>query len=70
MEIRHRDLGPDHPLTFDSMYSIAGVYAKQGQLTEAESLSAQVTEIRERDLGFAEPLTSEAMRQRASTYSL
>jgi non-specific serine/threonine protein kinase/serine/threonine-protein kinase len=51
VEIRQRVLGPDHPLTLQSMDSLAVFYEQAGRYAEAEKLQAETVAGRRRVLG-------------------
>jgi len=67
-------LGPEHPATLASIYSLAVVYEHEGKYAQAEELNRETLEIRRRVLGAEHPATLASMnnlaiatKKRAST---
>jgi non-specific serine/threonine protein kinase/serine/threonine-protein kinase len=68
VEIRRRVLGPDDPLTLQSMDSLALFYQQTGRLAEAEKLQLATVEGRRRVLGEEDRLTLQSKDQLAMIY--
>jgi len=62
-------LGPEHPITLNSMNNLANVYFDEGKYAQAEALYSQTLEIRRRVLGPEHPITVNSMNSLAFVYS-
>ena len=67
-ELRHRELGEEHPDTLGSMNSLAVLYGGQGRYNEAEPLYLKTLEIRKSVLGGEHPETLISMSNLALLY--
>ena len=61
--IRQKLLGPNHPDTLASMYSLAFLMRRDGREDEAEKLQREVLETERRVLGPKDPRTAESIAQ-------
>ena len=61
VDIRRRVLGPQHPDTLTSMYSLGGNLEVQGRYAEAEKLDRETLDTQRRALGLEHPDTLRSM---------
>ena len=61
VELRERALGPEHPDTLASLFSLSMCLAEKGDFEEAERVGRQVVEARRRNLGADHPDTLAAL---------
>ncbi len=69
LELRRRLLGPSHPDTVQTLFTLAMVAREQGNRAQAESLFSQVLENRRGRLGLEHPDTLKAMHELAELYA-
>ena len=55
LEIREKQLGPDHPDVATSLNNLADLYRAMGRYAEAEPLYRRSLEVREKQLGATTP---------------
>jgi non-specific serine/threonine protein kinase/serine/threonine-protein kinase len=70
LELRERELGPDHPDTLGTMNSLAVLYWIQGRYDDAEPLFVATLEARKRILGQDDPATLASMHNLATLYNV
>ncbi len=63
IEMSKEGLGPEHPDTLSSIYSLGVIYQDQGRLQKAEEQFLQVWEIQKRVLGLEHPETQKSWRK-------
>jgi len=68
MELRKKELGPEHHHTLTSMAGLASIYLENGQLREAEELGLNVLAIRIRLLGMEHHHSLTSMEHLAAIY--
>ena len=68
LELRTRELGPEHPDTLDALYSLAVLYANQEKRAEAEPLFKQLVAVCQRTLGPDHAMTLDCLRELGRNY--
>jgi eukaryotic-like serine/threonine-protein kinase len=68
LELRRRELGPEHRETLTSMNNLAALYEAQGQYEKAERLFTQALDAHRRLLGIEHPDTLKSMNNMAFLY--
>ncbi|KAL4735655.1 hypothetical protein BDV11DRAFT_211854 [Aspergillus similis] len=67
--VRKKELGPDHPMTLETMNNMALAYEGLGKYKEAEEIWAQLLETDKRMQGPEHPLTINSMHNLTNTYT-
>ena len=68
LEIREKQLGPDHPDVATSLNNLAVLYQAMGRYAEAEPLYRRSLEIREKQLGRDHPDVATSLNNLAVLY--
>ncbi len=68
LQIRERQLGPEHPYTATNLNNLALLYSEQGKYEEAESLYLRALQIRERQLAPEHPDIAQSLNNLANLY--
>ena len=61
LEIRERELGPEHPEVAVSLYSLANMYSRKHEHAAAEPLLRRALRIREKAFGSEHPLVADTL---------
>ena len=69
VELRRDELAPDDTRLYESLYRLATVLWKQGELEEALTLRLDIAEMTERVFGAAHPEHAESMSNLGNTYA-
>jgi tetratricopeptide (TPR) repeat protein len=69
LEIREKQLGPEHPATATSLNNLANLYHKMGEYSKALPLYQRALAIREKQLGPEHPATALSLNNLAVLYN-
>jgi CHAT domain-containing protein/Tfp pilus assembly protein PilF len=68
LEIREKQLGPEHPETATSLNNLGFVYGRMGEYLKALPLLQRALEIREKQLGWEHPETATSLHDLGTLY--